>query len=481
MKQQLLLAVILFLFLNVKGQNSFEYIISTQNYEFGYSGFEGDDYYYVLGFIDSSEEILPKAVICKFSDDNDLIKNEITKEDTSSMFFFGTKNISGNLLLVGAVSDSASSEHLRNLYICEMTTELEIISEKYHYFIPVGYDFFMIFDMVIDHDNHIVLAGNLENYEGTTDYCFLIVKLDMDGNLLNHNYIESIHFDGRYRADLLAKQDGSGYYYFNGGSYEWVEFNNDLEFVGGDYKLEWGHSLGDPVTVKYLPDGNLAFVSQSDYGTSYYNMHMQIFTDEFQCILDTVFVEEGRQCPAILKGMDFIDPENIWVVAFNDWIAPTGTEIYKIYIFDSDLNVKGSKYYGGDTRYDFYHLLATQDGGCLLTGNIKQEQGTMLRDIFIKKVMPDDILTGTDEKVFTEFKDVLVYPNPFSNKIFLKTDRGELSFVLYNANGRIVYQADIDANVNNEINTIRLQAGYYIYSITNSNGKAINGGKILKK
>jgi len=379
------------------------------------------------------------------------------------------------------VSDTASPEYLKNLYVCEMTTELEIVWEKYHYFIPDGYDWFMIYDMVIDQDNHIVLAGNLENYEGTTGYCFLIVKLDMEGNLLNYNYIESIYFDGRYRADLIAKQDGSGYYYFNGGSYEWVEFDNNLQYVDGGYFMDWPHSLGYPLSAKYLPDGNLAFVSMASNNTYFYDMQMQIYTGELQCILDTVIVEEGRQCPAILKGLDFTDPENIWVVAHNDWVAPTGTEIYKIYLFDSQFNVKGSKYYGGDTRYDFYHLLATQDGGCLLTGNIKQEQGTMLRDIFIKKVMPDDILTGMDEKVFTEFKDVLVYPNPVLDKIFLKTDRQGLKFNIYSANGSIVYQADIDVHRQNEINIAWLPAGFYIYSITNANGKAIDGGKLLKR
>ena len=480
-KQQFLLVVIIFLGINIIGQNSFEYIISSPNYEWGYSAFEGDEYYYVLGFIDSSDEALPKAVICRLSDENDLITYEISKEDTSSMFFFGTKITNGNLLIVGAVSDTNSSEHLRNLYICEMTTELEIISEKYNYFIPVGYDFLMIFDMVIDQDSHIVLAGNLENYEGTTGNCLLLVKFDMEGNLLNFNYIESIYFDGIYRADLMVKQDGSGYYYFGGGSYEWVELNNDLGYVAGGYHIDPPHYIGNPVSTKYLPNTNLAFVSQSDYGSSYYDIHLQVFTNEFDCIFDTVLMEEGRQCPAILKGIDYVDPENIWVVAHNDWVAPTGIEIYKIYLFDSQFNVKGSKYYGGDTRYDFYHLLATQDGGCLLTGNIKQEQGTMLRDIFIKKVMPDDILTGDDEKVFSDLKDVFVYPNPFKDKIYFKTGRKNLTFTLYNSNGQIVNKSDIAANRINEINTSGLSKGYYIYSITNSNGKAIDGGKLLKK
>jgi len=466
--------------INVIGQNSFEYIISTPNNDFGRSGFEGNEYYFSVGSTEYSEETLARATICRYSNENDIFIKKILKNDTTTIFAFGTQKDNGNLLIVGGASDSASI-YMRYLYICEMTTDLEVISEKYHFLIPDGYDLFSIYDMVVDNDNHIVLAGHFDNYEGTTGNSLLLGKLDMEGNLLNFNHIESIWFDGVQDADLITKSDANGYYYFNGGSYELVELNNDLEYVGASNIIDPPHYLGSNVSAKYLPNGNLAFVSQSDYDTSYYDLHLQIFTSDLECIYDTVIMEEGRQSPALFKGIDYVDPENIWVVAHNDWVAPTGTEIYKIYLFDSQFNVKGSKYYGGDTRYDFYHLLATQDGGCLLTGNIKQEQGTMLRDIFIKKVMPEDVLTGNEEKVFSDLKDVLVYPNPFSDRIYFKTDRENLTFTLYNSNGQIVYKSDIAANRMNEINTSSFSPGYYIYSITNSNGKAIDGGKLLKK
>jgi len=182
-----------------------------------------------------------------------------------------------------------------------------------------------------------------------------------------------------------------------------------------------------------------------------------------------------------LKGLDWVDEDNIWVAVHDSWISPSGTEIYKIYLFDSNWNVKGSKYYGGDNQYYFTYVTATTDGGCIITGSCNQEEGSMDQDIFIKKVMPDDILTGDDEKIFTELKDVLVYPNPFSDKIYYKTGRENLIFTLYNSNGQIVYKSGIDVNSKNEINTTGLQAGFYIYSISNPQGKAIDGGKLLKK
>ena len=95
--------------------------------------------------------------------------------------------------------------------------------------------------------------------------------------------------------------------------------------------------------------------------------------------------------------------------------------------------------------------------------------------------MPDDIITGDDEKVFTEFKDVLVYPNPVTDKIMLKTSREDLGFTLYDFKGQKVLKKGIDTDYINEINVSKLPEGYYIYSITRPDGKAIDGGKLLKQ
>jgi hypothetical protein len=276
----------------------------------------------------------------------------------------------------------------------------------------------------------------------------------------------------------MERQDGS-YYYFEGGSYDWVKIDSNFQFVTGN--SFYPNFIGTNVTSKYLPNGNIAFVGMQSDLNIFYDITLNITTEDLQWIYDTVFVESGRQSPAIFKGMDYIDPENIWVVAFNDWIATTGTEIYKFYIFDSEFNVKGSKYYGGDNDYTFTYLKATNDGGCVVSGMIRREVGSLSRGGIIIKVMPEDILTGDDEKIFTDFKDVLVYPNPFNDKVYLKTDRNDLTFNLFNTLGQLVYQGIITDRIKNGIDIGNLKKGIYIYSITNRAGKAIDGGKMLKK
>ena len=458
-------------------QNSFEIKIEYPYKDFGLFSFEACENYYSLGmFVDSLQ--YGNALMIKYTNENVLLLSEIIKQDTHSIFNFGLEKVNNNILLIGRIIDTNYQSYI---WVAEVTSNLEFVWEQHHFITPDDYEVFSLYDMVIDQNNHIVLAGHLDNYNPSSIQGFLIVKLDMEGNLLNYNYYDTIYFDGDPGADLVVKQDGTGYYYFGGGSYEWVEFNNDLEYVAGGYHINWPHDLGGTISAKYLSNGNLMFVGMKSNSTYFYDLQLLIYNSELQNIKDTVIVEDGRQYPARLKGMDFITEDNIWVAVHDSWISPYGTEIYKIYIFDSDWNVKGSKYYGGDTQYDFNYVTATYDGGCIITGTCNQEEGSLDQDIFIKKVMPDDILTGTDEKVFTEFKDVLVYPNPVSDKIFLKTDRKGLCLNLYNANGRIVYQSGIDVHRRNEINIAWLPAGLYIYSITNANGKAIDGGKLLKR
>ena len=473
MKVPLILLLIGFSLIRVLGQNSFEYTFDKYS-SWCYSAFESGNYYYAMG-ITSWEGTGKHAFISRFTNGSDIETKEIAKQDTSSLFYFGIPKSNGNILLIGKIFNLQNQ--YQQLFSCEMTNNLEIVNETYYSIMPNGYHSLDMYDMVVDQDSNLILAGHFDS--DTTDYSLVLVKINPSGELIGYNNLVSIWYSGYQWADLLIRKDGNGYYYFSGGSYSWVKIDSQFQFLSGGFF--YPQQIGLPVTAKYLPDGSIAFVGQNDVGTSYYDIVLNILTDDLQWVYDTAIVEPGRQCPAIFKGMDYIDPENIWIVAFNDWIAPTGTEVYKFYIFDSEFNVKGSKYFGGDNEYTFTYLKATSDGGCIVTGMIRREEGSTSRGAIIKKVMPEDILTGDDEKIFTDFKDVLVYPNPFNDKVYLKTDRNDLTFNLFNTLGQLVYQGIITDRIKNGIDIGNLKKGIYIYSITNRAGKAIDGGKMLKK
>ena len=472
MKIQFTLILIAISLIKVSGQNSFEFTYKKYH-SWCYSLFEMENRYYAMGET-AFDGTGIRAFITRITDESDTTYKEIIKQDTSTWFFFGTPIDNGDILLVGRMTDLISQE--QKLYCCEMTENLEIVNEKFYSIIPEGYQSLVFYDMVIDNDGNMVLAGRFDDYSICDS--FVLVRINQNGDLIAFEHHVSILYSGRPYGELMERQDGS-YYYFNGGSFSWVKIDQNLQYVTGGYM--YPHYIGTNATAIYLPNGNILFAGMADVGTSYYDIVLNVYSDNLQWLSDTAFVEVGRQSPPIYKGLDYFDPDNIWLVAFNDWIAPTGTEVYKFYILDSQLNVKGYKYFGGDNDYTFTYLKATSDGGCIVTGMIRREEGSNSRGAIIKKVMPEDILTGNDEKVFSDFKDVLVYPNPFSDKVYLKTDRNDLTFNLFNSRGQLVYQGSITDRIKNEIDVGNLQKGIYVYSITNSAGKAIDGGKMLKK
>ena len=234
MKKAGLIVVFSFIILVVNCQSSFEITINRPLRDYSHSSIEANNIYYTMGLMRDSNGYANGAII-KYDNENNLLIKEIIKTDTQIIIYYAREKYN-NLFVVGWMKDTSQ---LSYLYVCELTIDLEIVMEKYHYIIPDGYDYLSLYDMVINQDNHIVLSGHFDNYEGTTGNCFVIIELDMEGNLLNYNYEESLYFDGSPFSDLVVKQDGTGYYYFLGqDSYEWVEFNNNLEYIAKNNNLK---------------------------------------------------------------------------------------------------------------------------------------------------------------------------------------------------------------------------------------------------
>ena len=457
-------------------QESFSYVIGTKNYDYGWSLFESAEYYYMAG-VSNSENKQYGAFVCRFSNGEDLIEREVSKQDTLCNLFFGTDIENGNILLVGRID----VDGMHYLYTCIMTEGLDIITERYFDVLPDGFDWLGLLDVSEDENEEFVLIGNMEDHLSPMLNGILVIRINQEGNLLDFDSYESVWYDSTPDSDLLRKSDGSGYYYFNAASMNILEFNNALELVDSTNWLgNYPYTLGSGVTAKFLPDGNFAFLDVVTISPYFYDMRTMIFTPDFEHVKDSIFVKEGRQWPATLKGMDYTDPNQIWVLLHNDNPTQTGTEYYEILLLDSQLNISESRVFGGDTDYRFTYLLATNDGGCLVTGSIRQEYGTNLTDIFILKVMPEDITTSLPDFSLPDQKEVVIYPNPFSEHIFTETETTGLLLNLYNLKGELVLQSPMPFHGPGMLNTTSIIPGVFIYSVTDEQGKTIQYGKLIK-
>jgi plastocyanin len=87
-----------------------------------------------------------------------------------------------------------------------------------------------------------------------------------------------------------------------------------------------------------------------------------------------------------------------------------------------------------------------------------------------------ELSTGIDESSFNTA--VITYPNPFSNKLFIKAPDAESIFI-YNAAGQKIKTVGVNG-AETELDVADLATGIYFYNITFSNN-TIEKGKLLKK
>jgi len=138
------------------------------------------------------------------------------------------------------------------------------------------------------------------------------------------------------------------------------------------------------------------------------------------------------------------------------------------------------KMYGGDQRYWFYNLIATSDGGCIMTGMVGDYDGADNTNGYLIKVMPEDIVTNAEETPLPFDYDVAVFPNPFTDHLYFETVRKNLRLSLTDNTGKEVANEKLTEITRAGLDTGHLLPGIYYYKI-NDKGREIQTGKLIKQ
>lgn len=175
--------------------------------------------------------------------------------------------------------------------------------------------------------------------------------------------------------------------------------------------------------------------------------------------LDTIFVGATKHV--------MIDPVDNWFVLYK-------TNLNGDIFFDF--------FYGGYGKYSLHNVLATKDGGCIITGtwwDFYNYPDTLKQyDAVIIKVDANGFISNLDEHIPFEVTGIIVYPNPGNDFIKINTALKNLVFTLFDIKGNIVAEKDFDKST--FINTQHLQAGIYLYKIQQF-GKEVKSGKWIKQ
>lgn len=182
--------------------------------------------------------------------------------------------------------------------------------------------------------------------------------------------------------------------------------------------------------------------------------------------------------------LDCHSPDTIFLAGrsnYPDYEFEQTDSWFGVYNINRFCDLNWSFYFGKSGLYVLSDVLATSDGGCLITGtcwdwrnNPNQE-----RDAIIVKVNDQGLIVNTDENDEPVVFSFLVYPNPGSQKLYLECGLSDGMFEMYDHCGRNVVSKHFSTGYL-VLNTSKLANGLYYYRIISCK-KAYYSGKWIKE
>jgi hypothetical protein len=188
-----------------------------------------------------------------------------------------------------------------------------------------------------------------------------------------------------------------------------------------------------------------------------------------------------------VQSMDFLNPNKIFVGATSNIALGSGhygqqNSWYALSNFDSALNLRWTKYYGGDAYYLLQSVVATQDGGAILVGT-RYDYPTQSNqcDIYLIKVNENGVLTNDDHKQPSPVHDAIVFPNPGSGYCIIESGPqiSGAEFRMTSIDGKQVIAKTLNER-RTTLGTQILPSGTYVWQIFFKN-KVMETGKWIKE
>ena len=189
--------------------------------------------------------------------------------------------------------------------------------------------------------------------------------------------------------------------------------------------------------------------------------------------------------PLLLERPEYSDIPacNIPTFVSSDFIyagsnSPSGPDIpydsyYMVCVFDESLNVLGMKTLGKPGyQYNLAGMQATDDLGCVVVGNVHNLATDSIYDIdlFIRKIMPDEIVEVAEHTADPYDSDYFIYPNPGSDELNINTARKGVELRIVNMAGKEVMYKKLDNTFLNTLNVSDFKSGNYILQFKDKEG-----------
>jgi hypothetical protein len=146
---------------------------------------------------------------------------------------------------------------------------------------------------------------------------------------------------------------------------------------------------------------------------------------------------------------------------------------FMVCIIDENLNLLGMKSLGKDGyQYEMHAMQATDDLGCIVIGTRHDNANAPPTDwdIFIRKIMPDEIVEVAEHTADPYDSDYFIYPNPGSDELNINTARKEVELRIVDIAGKEVMRRKLNDTFLNTLNVTQLPSGNYLLQFKDKEG-----------
>ena len=206
-----------------------------------------------------------------------------------------------------------------------------------------------------------------------------------------------------------------------------------------------------------------------------------IYVDDFDGLFLSDCYDDYTETVAEIKGLDILN-DNLFlcygILDYEPGGGMVGNSAFCVTKLTTGLDVIWQQVYDFNNRIMPRYVMATQDGGCLVTGEIgtglNGEEGMMM---FAVKIDSEGYLDVAEAENPVQYGEC--YPNPGTNVLNIRTALQNAWVEVYDVNGRLMHRQDITENVTG-IDAGDWAEGVYVWKVI-SNGKLAETGKWIKE
>ena len=486
MKNHILIILIL-LSLSSYTQSSFELLIKTNKHETVSDVIELDNGDYIICGVNNTPDQNDRGgLLYKLSSSGDILnKKEYLITDSISIFVNLLITQDNRIISMG-LKGLLSTQYINNIWYNEIDTGLNEIKSR---IFPLDTNYQYGFYLSILDNNKIILGGGAYNSETRID--IFLYALSINGDSLNSSFLQ---VQNNQVAIWLSKHPDKSEYQ--------VCFSGNMPPAPSNYqgKIALFDSLLNFIQVDTMPKklyhcNTIKWLNNSEYILT----GKRIFSSPTRRVLGILKIDTNNNVinenyfgmepdtinyPGSCRNMDFIDNNNIFyggvaniIPEHYPWqVEPTWIMLNNL---DSNLNINWQRFYGGDAFYYLWGLRATQDGGCIMLCT-RYDHNTQYHeyDIYILKVDSLGLITNINENTKINISNAIVYPNPGTNYLNIKTKLKNSTFELIDFTGKIIIRKFLNS-FTKQINTSNIPSGMYFYRI-HDNEEIIESGKWVK-